>query len=288
MGDTPIFRRCLNSLKSSLDYQVVRNKNRTQVIIVEDGNSHRELARSFSTELGFAYLKKTEWNLPDASVDLALRSGLADTKYIVYSHNDVEFYSGWLEELDSSINLVPEHYLGMMNFPYNQYLLKKDDDPCSEQNCTFQTSLLGSISKSISLANEIWSRDRVGRMSIVSCFLRKDWQEIGSFSLGTGFDWELHYKFCKEKRWNLYFRSSQPMKHLNTEFGFGSDTQNNKQKYLQIREESYRNFQKKYDLEVDVFLDIWFGQIQFQMKDEITYLIETNNWQALEEYCPDI
>jgi hypothetical protein len=91
MGDTPIFRRCLNSLKYTIHQSVVRSKTQPQSIIVEDGNSHRELARSFTESLGFAYLKKTEWNLPDKSVDMALRSGLADTKYIIYSHNDVEF-----------------------------------------------------------------------------------------------------------------------------------------------------------------------------------------------------
>jgi hypothetical protein len=267
---------------------VVRSSTQPQSIIVEDGNSHRELARSFTESLGFAYLKKTEWNLPDKSVDMALRSGLADTKYIIYSHNDVEFYPGWLDELDAAIKLVPERYFGMMNFPYNQYLLKQDNDECEDRNCTFRTCLLGSPSTNISIANDIWNPERTGRMSIVSCFQRKDWEDIGDFSLGTGFDWELHYKFCREKRWNLYFRSSQPMKHLNMEFGFGSDTQHNKQKYLQIRDSSHQNFKDKYGIAVDIFLDIWFGEIQFQMRDEIASLIEANNWQELENYCPDL
>jgi hypothetical protein len=78
------------------------------------------------------------------------------------------------------------------------------------------------------------------------------------------------------------------MKHLNMEFGFGSDTQHNKQKYLQIRDSSHQNFKDKYGIAVDIFLDIWFGEIQFQMRDEIASLIEANNWQELENYCPDL
>lgn len=283
MGASEIFKRCLNALNDS------KNRNSfggSQVIIVEDGNSHRELARGFSENLGFNYLKNPEWTCPDALVDLALRSGLANTKYIVYSHNDVEFYSGWLEELDAAIHQVPEKYFGMMNFPYNQYLLKRADEPCNPQNCTFQTVV--NSTTNLGLASDLWSQNRVGRMSVVSCFLRQDWEAIGNFSIGTGFDWELHYKFLIEKRWNLYFKSSQPMKHLNLEFGFGSDTQNNKQKYLQIRDESYKKFYKKYGIDINVFLDLWFGDIQFQMQNEISELIAQDNWEELEQYCPEI
>jgi len=281
MGESPIFKRCLNALKNS---RTSNSFNGSQVIIVEDGNSHRELARGFSEELGFNYLKNKEWTCPDCLVDLALRSGLADTKYIIYSHNDVEFYPGWMDELEAAISLVPEKYFGMMNFPYNQYLLKQENDECNSQNCTFQTQVSGT--GTLGLASDLWSSSRVGRMSIVSCFLKEDWTSVGSFTLGTGFDWELHHKYCQEKRWNLYFKSSQPMKHLNTEFGFGSDTQNNKQKYLQIRDESYKKFEQKYGIDINVFLDIWFGDVQFQMKEEITNLIDSGDWAALEEFCP--
>lgn len=281
MGDSAIFKRCLNSLSNS------KNLLGSQVVVVEDGNSHREIARSTAETHGFNYLKNKEWTCPDSLVDLALRSELADTKYVIYSHNDVEFYEGWLEELEEAIQLVPERYFGMMNFPYDQYLLKTEDSICDiNMNCTFRTQLIGG--SQLSLANDLWSPTRCGRMSVVSCFMQQDWKDLENFNLGTGFDWELHYKFCREKRWNLYFKSSQPMKHLNMEFGFGSDTQNNKQKYLQIRDESYKKFEAKYGIDINVFLDLWFGDYQFQMKDEITHLIENNDWKGLEEFCPEI
>ena len=272
-----IFQLCLESLLKS-DFP-------GQIIVVEEGNSHREICKDYLPK-AITYIKSSEFLGPNNLVQLGLEK--AKGKYIIYSHNDVIFFPTWFSELKKMVEEIPSEYFGMLGANYDQILVNQEAKSLVElrslvndSNTVFKTHLYGK--SNLGIANDLWSTNRVARMSVVSVFLKEDCWNVIPFITGVGFEWELHWQHANSGRFNLHTILSQPILHINNEYGFGTDTQNYKQKYLDFREKAYQEFHDKYHIDVNLFFDAYFGTDQFDTREVISRLLDNRDFENTQE-----
>lgn len=267
------FQLCLESLLKS-DYP-------GQIIVVEEGNSHRTICKDYLPK-SITYIKSDEFSGPNNLVELALEKAKGDR--IIYSHNDVIYFPTWFSEFKSKIERIDPTYFGMLGANYDQVLITEECKTLEElrakitpQNTVFKTHLYGETD--IGLANDLWSNNRVARMSVVATFLKEDCESVLPFIKGVGFEWQLHNLYGGIGKLNLHTMLSQPILHINNEFGFGTDTQFYKQKYLDLREESYKEFKERYGTDVNAFFDRYFGEVQFGYKKVLSLYLDEGNFE---------
>lgn len=303
MFDTEVFRSCLRSLLAS-DFD-------GQIVIAEDGCQPEPACEAFCRERPVTYVKNPAWTGPSPTLNLGISRFDPETDVIIECHSDILWPAQWFGQLAQAWERVFDTgRVGLINLGYLQYhasidpalnelfvrgryddlfwvlRTRRDLQPALDHVHDVQ---IADMSRAFGLGRDIWGdqpsalRRMVARYSVCGSFPLAAWRALGGFTpeMPFGFDLELQYQACRDRRWNLTLNNT-PLIHL-----VSSDSRRlageARQRWQGLVEQTTTGFAKKWGWSYDHFCWTFFAETCVIHHDEIVRAANEGRFEEVDD-----